>query len=172
MRNVGRIRKYPLETVLDKAVWEVANMVILKNSDYVTNCVPEVRQEANKVASRFQASVSQVSIRENYPWVHTHIHVVPNGQKRGYTLSMYVNLVSDWYNCPICNGPTMPIFMVHDDLWKSVAKEHVRRAICWSCFEKLLGRRITVNDLKPSPPCNWGLIERLKKGQVITTKGI
>ena len=88
------------------------------------------------------------------------------------TLSMYVNLVSDWYNCPICNGPTMPIFMVHDDLWKSVAKEHARRAICWSCFEKLLGRRITVNDLKPDPPCNWDLIEQLKKGQVITTKGI
>ena len=108
MRNVGHIRKYPLKTALDKAVWEAANLVILKNSDYVINCVPEVQQEANKVASRFQASVSQVSIRENYPWVHTHIHVVPNGQKRGYTLSMYVNLVSDWYNCPISIGRHAP----------------------------------------------------------------
>jgi len=65
-------------------------------------------------------------------------------------------------DCPYCGlvgkygvcSPFNPIYMVHDDLWTQSGLGGHR---CILCFEKAIGRRIRVEDLKPSPLCNHQL---------------
>lgn len=76
----------------------------------------------------------------------------------------------DKWTCCICNIYSGTIFMVHDDLWKSVAKENAKRVICWECFEKLLGRSLSSVDLRPDVPCNHMYIKLLKQLEKYETK--
>lgn len=62
-------------------------------------------------------------------------------------------------DCPYCHANGIkntfnPIFMVHDDLWKQSGME---RNPCILCFERAIGRRLKIEDLKPSPMCNHDL---------------
>lgn len=67
------------------------------------------------------------------------------------------------WSCCICNTYKGEVYMVNDDLWKSVAKDNANRVICWECFEKLLGRSLTSADLKPEVPCNQMYIKLLRR---------
>lgn len=42
-------------------------------------------------------------------------------------------------------------FVVKDELWKKISKEHCKDIICRKCFEEALGREITLEDLKYYP---------------------
>ena len=70
------------------------------------------------------------------------------------------------YACCLCGQDPGMIFMVNDDLWKRVAKEHAKEIICWDCFERQLGRKITAADLKPDAPCNKVLRQLLFSTEV------
>ena len=65
------------------------------------------------------------------------------------------------WRCVVCGRDGGLMYMLRDALWESVAKENKNKVICWGCFERLLGRRLTANDLKPSPPCNWPVLQSL-----------
>ena len=67
------------------------------------------------------------------------------------------------YDCCLCGQDPGTTFMVNDELWKQVAKEHTKEIICWDCFERLLGRHIKSDDLKEGVPCNKILIRLLYK---------
>jgi hypothetical protein len=58
------------------------------------------------------------------------------------------------FPCPLCKSNMNPIYMVHDDLWK---QSGLTGCPCPLCFEKAIGRRLTINDLKISPLCNHDL---------------
>lgn len=55
--------------------------------------------------------------------------------------------------CYKCKGNPFELgqyFMVHDNLWKQVCKEHhipYRALLCKDCFQELLGRKLTEKDL-------------------------
>lgn len=65
-----------------------------------------------------------------------------------------------------CCGAVSDIFMVNDDLWLTVATKD--ELMCLECFEKAIGRTISLADLRP---CLWTatllkLVDRVKRGQL------
>lgn len=56
--------------------------------------------------------------------------------------------------CPNCKSHFNPVFMVHDDLWEL---SKLTGYACILCFERAIGRRIEIQDLKPRPLCNHNL---------------
>lgn len=65
--------------------------------------------------------------------------------------------------CPNCKSNLSPVFMVKDELWRQSGMEGWP---CILCFEKAIGRRLKLEDLKPTPlcnhmlPCGWFLGDR------------
>jgi hypothetical protein len=55
-------------------------------------------------------------------------------------------------SCQSCGNRFNPIFMVHDELWQQsgIGSGYP----CILCFEKAIGRRLRIEDLKPTPLCN------------------
>ncbi len=49
--------------------------------------------------------------------------------------------------CDDCRTPNLETFMITDAVWLSVATKKAH--LCLSCFEKRIGRRVTLHDLKP-----------------------
>ncbi len=58
----------------------------------------------------------------------------------------------DW-SCLVCHQPdAYESYIVHDSLWASAGFD--RGAVHLACFEKTIGRRITVDDLMPGVTMN------------------
>lgn len=74
------------------------------------------------------------------------------------------------WSCCLCHTYTGTVFMLRNELWKSVAKNNANRVICWDCCEKLLGRSISSADLRSDVPCNQVYIKLLKKLEKYATK--
>ena len=51
--------------------------------------------------------------------------------------------------CPDCGQDFPNLFIVTDDLWKEFGVG--KGVLCLSCFEKRMGRALTINDLKDCP---------------------
>jgi hypothetical protein len=62
-----------------------------------------------------------------------------------------VDDTTPYMGCPNCKSPLSPVFMVHDKLWKESGMEGWP---CILCFERAIGRRLRMEDLKPAPLCN------------------
>jgi hypothetical protein len=79
--------------------------------------------------------------------------------------------IEAWMTCPGCGSRWCPTFMVHDELWQ---QSKLVGWPCILCFERAIGRRIKIEDLKPSPLCNhmldmgWFLGDR-KFGELPTS---
>lgn len=65
--------------------------------------------------------------------------------------------------CRDCKKLYPPIFMIKHDLWRKMVNNK-KDIICWDCFEKLLGRNISVDDLLVCP-ANEIILKLLKKYQ-------
>lgn len=65
--------------------------------------------------------------------------------------------------CGDCGGDPVPMFVVHDELWFSVAKR--KELLCVGCFEKRLGRRLLGSDLK-----ECGITRELRLGFEILSR--
>lgn len=74
-----------------------------------------------------------------------------------------------YFECPCCGDANLGIWMVHDDLWKSTGLKHDDGLWCRSCFEKLIGRALTVEDLTEAP-CNDELRTKLNHDNVTTVR--
>jgi hypothetical protein len=76
----------------------------------------------------------------------------------------YINIKEDFHlgtciDCPVYNPPP---FMVRDELWDALTSAgERRRVLCWNCFERRLGRALTVADLRPGVEVNKEHVERL-----------
>lgn len=55
--------------------------------------------------------------------------------------------------CPDCGIPDADVYMVLDELWLAVNGSYEGQ-LCVECFERRLGRNLTMADLKKDPPCN------------------
>lgn len=56
------------------------------------------------------------------------------------------------WDCHICGEWSPSTYLVKDSLWDSVVPSS-KIVLCWTCFEKLIGRNIVFNDL-PDVPIN------------------
>jgi len=61
------------------------------------------------------------------------------------------NQIIRWATCPGCGSRWVRTFMVHDELWQ---ESKLTGCPCILCFEKAIGRRLYIEDLKKSPLCN------------------
>lgn len=53
--------------------------------------------------------------------------------------------------------------MLHDELWQKVSQFRIN-ILCDRCIEKILGRKLTINDLKPDIPINmWYIQDHIDK---------
>lgn len=50
------------------------------------------------------------------------------------------------YECAVCKEPDPMIFMVNDELWE---RTQLKGMICAECFEGVIGRPLTFDDLRP-----------------------
>lgn len=65
---------------------------------------------------------------------------------------------ADWSKCEVCHKPNPDMFRVSDELWlKHFQPEDF---VCHECFEKKLGRKLTLDDLEITPYCNKWFIEK------------
>ena len=71
--------------------------------------------------------------------------------KHPHNINKKVDDDTPYMGCPNCKSPLSPVFMVHDKLWQESGMEGWP---CLLCFEKAIGRRLTLQDLKPAPLCN------------------
>jgi hypothetical protein len=69
-----------------------------------------------------------------------------------------------YFRCRDCGVNEPPMFVVHDDIWLSVAPKQA--VLCLTCFENRLGRPVVPLDLKPC-----GVTETFKLGHEIYSRG-
>jgi hypothetical protein len=62
--------------------------------------------------------------------------------------------------CKDCGSIRIAMFMIDHELWASVCKKE--EILCFKCFEKRLGREVTINDFLPSR-----LTEEVKLGMLL-----
>lgn len=76
---------------------------------------------------------------------------------------MLKNTKSAYFKCRCCHDPNIAMYMLHNYLWKSIwdnsgynvdPDDAFNELLCWTCAEKVLGRRIEAKDLNPLSNCN------------------